>query len=306
MTRQFDVIAIGTGSAATAVTSRCREAKWEVAIVDSRPFGGTCALRGCDPKKVLVGAAEAGDWTRRMNGKGMLAEKLRIDCPELMHFKRSFTEPVPKRREEGFAKAGIAAFHGRARFAGPTTVQVGEETLEGRYVVIAVGDVPVDLKIPGTEHLTTSDQFMELNELPRRLLFVGGGYIAFEFAHVAARAGSQVTVLHRSPRPLALFDPDLVDQLVERTRELGIEVHLGTEAIGIEKSSAQLIVRALASGETGTVQAEVVVHAAGRVPEIKDLNLDAAGIEWEKRGVRGNEFLQSVSNPSVYSAGDAA
>jgi glutathione reductase (NADPH) len=238
MTRKFDVIAIGTGSAASAVASRCREAGWQVAIVDSRPFGGTCALRGCDPKKVLVGAAEAIDWTRRMKGKGIQAGNLQIDWPELMRFKRSFTEPVPKRREEGFAKAGVAAFHGRARFAGPTTVQVGEETLEGRYVVIAAGEVPADLKILGAEHLTTSDQFLELNELPRRILFIGGGYIAFEFAHVAARAGSQVTILHRGPRPLGLFDPSLVDQLVEQTRELGIDVRLGTEAIGVEKSSA--------------------------------------------------------------------
>src|ERR1700738_4354198 len=306
MSRKFDVIAIGTGSAASAVASRCREAGWQVAIVDSRPFGGTCALRGCDPKKVLVGAAESVDWTRRMKGKGIQAAKLRIDWPELMRFKRSFTEPVPKRREDELAKGGIAAFHGTAHFAAPTTVQVGEETLVGRYVVTATGQVPADLEIPGAEHLTTSDQFLELDELPRRILFIGGGYIAFEFVHVEARVGSQVTILHRGPRPLALFDPDLVDQLVERTRELGIDVHLGTEAIGIEKSSAQLIVRALASGETGTFQTEMVVHAAGRVPEIKDLNLDAAGIEWEKRGVRGNEFLQSVSNPSVYSAGDAA
>jgi glutathione reductase (NADPH) len=306
MTRQFDVIAIGTGSAASAVASRCREAGWQVAIVDSRPFGGTCALRGCDPKKVLVGAAEAVDWTRRMKGKGIQAEKLQIDWLELMRFKRSFTEPVPKRREDGFAKAGIAAFHGRARFAGPTTLQVGEETLEGRYVVIAAGEVPANLKIPGAEHLTTSDEFLELNELPRRILFIGGGYIALEFAHVAARAGAQVTVLHRGARPLPLFDPDLVDQLVERTRELGIDVHLGTEAIGIEKGSAQLIVRALASGETVTFQTDIIVHAAGRVPEIDDLNLDAAGIEWEKHGVRVNEFLQSVSIPAVYAAGDAA
>jgi glutathione reductase (NADPH) len=306
MTRKFDVIAIGTGSAASAVASRCSEAGWKVAIVDSRPFGGTCALRGCDPKKVLVGAAEAIDWTRRMKGKGVQAAKLRIDWPELMRFKRSFTEPVPKRREEGFAKAGIAAFHGRARFAGPMTVQVGKETLEGRYVVIATGEVPVDLEIPGAAHLTTSDQFLELNELPPRILFIGGGYIAFEFAHVAARAGAQVTVLHRGARPLALFDPDLVDQLVERTRELGIDIHLGTEAIGIERSSAHLIVRALVSGETRTFQADMVVHAAGRVPEINDLNLDAAGILWDKRGVRVNEFLRSVSHPSVYAAGDAA
>ena len=187
MTRTFDVIAIGTGSAASAVASRCREAGWQVAIVDSRPFGGTCALRGCDPKKVLVGAAEAVDWTRRMREKGIQAEKLQIDWPELMRFKRSFTEPVPKRREDGFAKAGIAAFHGQARCTGPTTVQVGDETLEGRYVVIAAGMVPADLKIPGAGHLITSDQFLELNELPRRILFIGGGYIAFEFAHVAAR-----------------------------------------------------------------------------------------------------------------------
>jgi glutathione reductase (NADPH) len=306
MNRKFDVIAIGTGSAASTVASRCREAGWQVAIVESRPFGGTCALRGCDPKKVLVGAAEAVDWIRRMNGKGIQAEKLQIDWPELMRFKRSFTEPVPKRREEGFTKAGIAAFHGQARFVRPTTLQVGDERLEGRFVVIAAGMVPADLKIPGAGYLTTSDQFLELNELPRRIVFIGGGYIAFEFAHVAARAGSQVTVLHRGPRPLAHFDPDLVDQLVARTRELGIDVHLGTEAIGIEKSFAQLIVRALASGETGTFQAEMVVHAAGRVPEINDLNLNAAGIEWDARGVRVNEFLQSVSIPSVYAAGDAA
>jgi glutathione reductase (NADPH) len=97
-----------------------------------------------------------------------------------------------------------------------------------------------------------------------------------------------------------------VDQLVERTRELGIDVHLGTEAIAIQKSSTQLIVQALAFGETSTFQTDMVVHAAGRVPEIKDLNLDAAGIEWENQGVRVNEFLQSVSNPSVYGAGDAA
>jgi glutathione reductase (NADPH) len=203
-----------------------------------------------------------------------------------MRFERSFTEPVPERREEGFANAGIAAFHGRARFAGPTTVQVGDETLEGRYVVIATGDVPADLGFPGAEHTTTSDQFLELNELPRNILFVGCGYIAFEFAHVAAHVGSQVTVLHRGPRPLTFFDPDLVDQLVEHTRELGIDVHLQTEVIGIEKSSAQLTVRALASGEPCTFQTEMVVHAAGRVPEINDLNLEAAGIEWVNTAAR--------------------
>jgi glutathione reductase (NADPH) len=306
MTRKFDLVAIGTGSAASAVASRCRSAGWQVAIVDSRPFGGTCALRGCDPKKVLVGAAEAVDWARRMKGKGIRAEQLRIDWQELMRFKRSFTEPVPKSREEGFAKAGIAAFHGRARFVGPSSVQVNDDVLEGRHVVIAAGQKPADLRIPGTEHLTTSDQFLELDELPKRILFIGGGYIAFEFAHVAVRAGAQVTIVHRGPRPLPLFDPDLVDQIVKSTRELGVDVELGTEVVGVERGSGQLIVRASASGQQRTFEADMVVHAAGRVPEIDDLNLDGAGVERNKRGVTVNEFLQSVSNSAVYAVGDAA
>ncbi len=306
MTRTFDLVAIGTGSAASAVAARCRSAGWQVAIVDSRPFGGTCALRGCDPKKVLVGAAEAVDWARRMKGKGIQAEKLQIDWQELMRFKRSFTEPVPKNREEGFAKAGIVAFHGRARFVGPSSVQVNDDVLEGRYVVIAAGQKPADLRIPGTVHLKTSDQFLELDELPRRILFIGGGYIAFEFAHIAARAGSQVTIVHRGKRPLARFDPDLVDEIVKSSRELGIDVQLGSEVVGIEKHSGQLVVQASASGEKRTFETDMVVHAAGRVPEIDDMKLDAAGVAWDNQGVKVNEFLQSVSNPSVYAAGDSA
>jgi glutathione reductase (NADPH) len=241
-----------------------------------------------------------------MKGKGIQAEKLRIDWQELMRFKRYFTEPVPKNREEGFAKAGITAFHGRAHFVGTSTVEVGSEVLEGRYVVIAAGQKPAKLKIPGTKHLTTSEQFLELNELPKRILFIGGGYIAFEFTHVAVRAGSQVTIVHRSARPLPLFDPDLVDQIVERTRELGVDVQLGTEVVSVEESYSHLTVQASASGQKRTFEADMVVHAAGREPEIDDLNLDVAGVEWGMRGVKVNEFLQSVSNPAVYAAGDAA
>jgi glutathione reductase (NADPH) len=306
MAKQFDLVAIGTGAGASAVASRSRAAGWQVAIVDSRPFGGTCALRGCDPKKVLVGAAEVIDWARRMKGNGIQSDQLSIDWRELMHFKRTFTQPVPKRREEGLAKAGIVAFHGRAHFVAPNAVQVEDEVLQARFVVIAAGQKPADLKIPGQELLTTSEQFLELDELPRRIVFIGGGYIAFEFAHVAARVGSQVTIVHRGARPLELFDPDLVEQIVTRSRELGINVQLGTEAAEIEKGSRCLTVRASARGQKSTFDADMVVHAAGRTPEIDDMNLDVAGVAWDERGVKVNEFLQSVSNPAVYAAGDAA
>src|SRR5260370_22720191 len=137
MTREFDVVVIGAGEAASAVASRCRSAGWQVAVIDSRPFGGTCALRGCDPKKVLVGAAEAVDWVRRMKGKGIRAEEIRIDWQELMSVKRSFTGPGSKNRDEGVAKAGLATFHGRARFVGRSSVQGNGAVWEWRSSVIA-------------------------------------------------------------------------------------------------------------------------------------------------------------------------
>lgn len=162
------------------------------------------------------------------------------------------------------------------------------------------------LPIPGEEHLTTSDQFLELNELPPHIIFIGGGYISFELAHVAARAGAQVTILHRGPRPLPRFDPDLVERVVARGRDVGLDVRLQTEAKGIERHPGGLSVRMTRDGEPETCEAEMVVHGAGRVPEIEDLNLAAAGVRFAKNGIEVNQYLQSVSNPAVYAAGDAA
>lgn len=307
MAANFDVVVIGTGTAATTAATSCRKAGWSVAVVDSRPFGGTCALRGCDPKKVLVGAGEVIDWSARMAGKGLKNNGLRIDWTELIRFKRSFTEPVPKEREESFAKAGISAYHGRARFTGPKTIQIGDSVLEGRHVVIAAGARPATLHIPGEDLLTTSEQFLNLDALPANVVFVGGGYISFEFAHLAAHAGAKVVVLDRGERPLTGFDPDLVEILTERTEKLGIELQLQTIVKGIEQSSGSLLVHASSSKGNRVFKADMVVHGGGRVPEIDDLGLEAAGVKWDaRRGVTVNEYLQSVSNPAVYSAGDAA
>lgn len=307
MNRKFDLVTIGTGSAALTVASACRQAGWQVAIIDSRPFGGTCALRGCDPKKVLVGAGEVIDWATRMKDKGISGNMIRIDWPELMRFKRTFTDPVPKQREEGFAEAGIAAFHGRASFTSSNTIQVGDDVLDGRYTVVAAGAKPARLKIPGEDLLTTSEQFLELDSLPERIAFVGGGYISFEFAHVASCARAQATILGRGRRPLVGFDPELVDLLVAGTRELGVDVQLQTSVDGIEKASGRFVAHTSTDGKRGQFEADMVVHGAGRVPEIDDLNLSVAGVEWnERQGVKVNEYLQSVSNPAVYAAGDAA
>ncbi len=306
MANPLDLVVLGTGSAAATVAMRCRRAGWSVAVIDSRPFGGTCALRGCDPKKVLVGAAEAVDWTHRLKGKGVRTAGVKIDWPALMRFKNSFTQPYPKKREKSFAEAGIRMFHGRAQFIGPTEVAVGDTVLAARHIVIATGAKPAELTFPGAGLLTTSDAFLDLKRLPRRILFVGGGYISFEFAHVAARAGAQVTILHRGKRPLVRFDADLVAQLVAHTRNLGVAVELETEVEAIERTQKGFRVHARSNGKQKTFRAELVVHGAGRVPEIDDLNLAAAEVERDARGIRVDEYLQSVSNPAVYAAGDAA
>ena len=306
MRKKFDVVVIGTGSAASTVAHECRSAGWDVAIIDSRPFGGTCALRGCDPKKVLVGAAEVIDWIHRMKGRGIHADGSRIEWVELMRFKRSFTDAVPKNTEMSFAKAGITAFHGRARFVDSTAIEVGEDVLDGRVTVIATGAVPRRLGIPGEQHVTTSDQFLELAQLPRRILFIGGGYISFEFAHIAARSGAEVTILHKGKRPLEEFDSDLVNQLVDKTKRLGVGVELGLTVAAVEKSDDKLTVNASRDGRQEVFETDLVVHGAGRVPEINDLNLIAAGVEMDEHGVRVNDYLQSASNPAVYAAGDAA
>jgi glutathione reductase (NADPH) len=274
--------------------------------VDSRPFGGTCALRGCVPKKILVSAAEAVHAARDLAGTGVPAARLTIDWPALIRYKRALVDPATERTEQGWASIGVEQFHGRARFVGATTLAVGGDRLTGRRILVAAGSMPAPLKIPGAERLTTSEEFLNLDRLPPRIVFVGGGYIAFEFAHVAARAGASVTIVHRGARPLEAFDPDLVAMLVRRTREIGIRVELGTEVRGLETSGDQLVVLGTRGDRETRIETDLAVHAAGRVPEIDDLDLAAAGVEREKRGVVVNEYLQSVSNSAVYAGGDAA
>jgi len=306
MKQNFDLVVVGTGVAASTVAGRCRKEGWSVAVIDSRPFGGTCALRGCDPKKVLVGVASLADWARRMQGKGFDSGRASLDWPALMRFKRTFTDPVPESRERDFAEQGIAAFHGRARFEGPAAIRVGEDLLSFRSAVIAAGAAPARLHIEGESLLATSDDFLELERMPARIVFIGGGYIAFEFAHIAARAGAAATILHRGERPLELFDPDLVGNLVAHTRSLGIRVELGTEAAGVVKNAQGLVAVAKTKAGEQRFPADLVVHAAGRVPPLDDLNLASANVEAERRGVKVNEFLQSITNPAIYAAGDAA
>ena len=308
MTKQhYDLIVIGAGTGGVGVVRPAAKAGWKVAIVDEQPYGGTCMLRGCDPKKMLIAVTEGIDWAQRMKPDGLIAENTAIDWPKMMAFKKTFTDVMPDRLEKGLSHLGIDVLHGKARFTEDGAVQIDDRKLFSKYFHIATGARPATLGMPGEEYLSSSTDFLERNSTPKRIVFVGGGFIAFEFAHISKRAGaSEVTILQRGKNALVNFDPDLVDMQVERTRELGVNVHCEAVVSGITKENNVFIVSFSTPVGVQKITCDHVVHAAGRVPNIDTLNLAAIGVETGKQGIIVNEFMRSISNKNVFAVGDCA
>lgn len=299
MDNQFDVIVIGTGASGSNVAYQCKSAGMDIAIIDQAPFGGTCALRGCDPKKVLHGAAQISELAGNM-GK-VFEGSVSINWGNLIDFKKTFTEDVPEKREKGFKDSDIAVFKGTASFTGENRLSVNDKVLSARFIVIATGSMPRKLSFHGAELLTTSDVFMENNKLPGEIIFVGGGYISFELAHISVRAGAKVKIIHRSRRPLKQFDSDMVKMMLEATDKSGIEFIPDLEPDLIRRKGKKLFIDCGIQNYT----CDMAVHGAGRVPDTSLLDLEKGHID-QDHGVLVNEYFQSVSNPCVYAVGDAA
>ncbi|WP_413466830.1 FAD-dependent oxidoreductase [Microbacterium sp. LRZ72] len=234
---RFDLIVVGAGMAGVAAANKSAAAGWKTAIVDDLPFGGTCALRGCDPKKILRRAAEVVESARLMSGKGIAPGSLSVDWGALMRHKHGFTDPAPHDVEQSLKRNGVTTTHGTTQFAAPDAVAIDGKAVTARHVLIATGARPRTLAFPGSHHVIDSTAFMELEQLPGRLLFVGGGFISFEFAHLAARSGSSPLIVDHGTQPLKAFDPDLVNLLLERGAADGIRVRTATSISSIEPSS---------------------------------------------------------------------
>lgn len=302
--KTYDLVVLGTGGAGYQVAMRCKEAGWSVAVINDGLFGGTCSVRGCIPKKLLAGTAEVTDVNRRLQKIGLMEAVPKMSWTKTVAFKRTFTDPVPASTKQALEDAGIDVYAGAPRFTGDLTLSVGEQSLTAKKVHIAVGAKPAKLTLEGAEHLKISDDFLELDELPNRIVFVGGGYVSFELAHIAARFGSHVTILHVDDKPLAMFDADIIKSLLEASKDVGVKVVLNAGAQKIEKHSDQFVVTTT-GGQT--FEADLVINGAGRPPAIDGLNLEAAGIDFDpRRGVSVDEYLRSTSNHNVYAAGDAA
>ncbi|QZY27734.1 dihydrolipoyl dehydrogenase family protein [Nocardioides coralli] len=306
MSQHFDLIVIGAGMDGVAAANKCAAQGWGVAIVDSLPYGGTCALRGCDPKKILRRGAEVIDSARLMRGRGIDDAELSINWADLMKHKHGFTDPVPQNMEDGLSSSGVTTLHGHARFTGHRQLEIDGVRHDADRFLVATGARPRPLNFPGHEHLIDSTDFLDLEELPSRILFVGGGFISFEFAHIAARAGSSPVIVDRGERPLKSFDPDLVELLVDRGREVGIDLHRTTTIVDVQTRDGHYQVTLEHAGAHETIETDLVVHGAGRVAALADLGLDAAGIDWGEHGIHVAEHLQSTTNPAIWAAGDSA
>ncbi len=303
----YDLIVLGTGPAAGTVAKKIAEDGKSVAVVEAREFGGTCALRGCNPKKVYTNAGDLVDRARQADGKLGSFDNPSINWSALLSFKREFTEPVVEKSEASFQRRGIDTYHGTASFSGRNRIEVDGRILEADRIFIGTGGSPAKLNFDGEKHLTLSDEFLELADLPEHVTFVGGGYISMEFAHVVARYGRKVTVVDNNSRPLQHFDPDLVDQLVDWSRQKGIDFVLDAMVTGITKpDTGGFRVAYDQNGKSGTIETNLVVHGAGRTPNIAELNLSTGDVESSKKGIVVDKFMRSVSNPHVFGAGDCA
>ena len=305
MTKKYDVFVIGSGMAGMTIANRCASKGLSVGITDELPYGGTCALRGCDPKKVIIGATEVRDFAKRLKGKG-IDEIPEINWQDIMAFKQTFVDEMPPKIEKGYKKNGIETFHASVKFVDNDTLQVGQETIQADKIVVATGSKPKVLDFEGGELALTSTDFLNLKKLPKSLLFIGGGYIAFEFAHIAARSGANVTIVHRGERPLENFDPDIVSHLATATEDLGVNLVLETEVTKIEKIDKGYLISGTTNGNVNQFEVEAVFNSAGRPPAIFDLELERANVAYSNKGISVNKYLQSTSNPNVYAAGDAA
>ncbi|MEP2281232.1 NAD(P)/FAD-dependent oxidoreductase [Maribacter sp.] len=302
---EFDVFVIGSGIAGQTAAKACVKAGLKVGIADNREFGGTCANRGCDPKKILLGALEAYELSNNLKGKG-ISKPAKINWKQLQKYKRNFTTNIPVSTERILKDKGITLFHQSPKFIDDTTLMVEGKKVTAKKIVIATGQVPRTIAIPGAKHFKNSDDFLNLKKLPKQMIFIGGGYIGMEFAHMAARAGVEVTVLDTGSRPLHAFDPDLVKELRKYSESIGIKFIFNAQPTKLKKKRKKLTLTYEVNGKENSIEGGSVFNTAGRVPALAALDLEKGTVDFSDKGVETNNFLQSKSNPNVYACGDVS
>jgi glutathione reductase (NADPH) len=301
----YDFIAIGGGGTGLSAAYRIAAAGRRVALVDRGPVGGLCSLAGCNPKKVFVRATEVLDEVRHAGQHGIDAPVRGVDWSKILARKRSFTDPVPAATEEALARAGVERIRGEARFVSAESIAVDGQEISAEGFLIATGSKPRPLEFPGADQVLTTDDILNHARVPEDLVILGAGVVAFEFGQVFARLGSHVVFLVPSNRALRGADETLVDALVEHSRTLGIEFVPHARVRAVTSSEARFFVDVEIGGKPRVFEADFVLNGAGRVPALEALDLPAAGVAADKKGVAVDAYLRSPGNRRVFAGGDA-
>ena len=305
MPRKYDALVVGSGTAGQTAAFALNRQAISVALVEhsDRP-GGTCSLTGCQAKKWFYEGVETVARSRHLAGIGITTPAA-ASWRDLRDAKNRFTENVPSETVAGLKEAGIDFLEGRAVFRDAQTMDVNGRSISARFIILATGARPMELPMDGFKDVITSDAFMELDRLPREIIFIGGGFVSFEFAHFAVRLGpdqNRCTILESGPRVLGPFDEEMVDLLEDASAADGIDVRSNAAVSSVEKKGRRFKV----STEDGQAfEADLVVHGAGRAPNLDDLALDRAEVEHSKGGIAVNRTMLT-SNSHVYAVGDCA
>jgi len=297
--KEFDVVVIGGGPGGVAAAYGLHAHGLRVAVVEKDLWGGTCPNRGCDPKKILMAAVETQGHSEALLNHGLTSVP-QIDWQALMAAKRAYTKTIPGGTKGGLDAAGIATFHGDASFNGDGSLTVGEDRLNAANWIIATGQEPLLPEIKGQEWLRTSNEFLDLDQLPEDITLMGAGYVGVELAAIANAAGSRVHLIHHSDRPLRAFDGDLVRDLMDRLRAEGVDVQLDTEINAVSPADDQYSLTTTA-GDTWTTG--MVFATAGRTPVVAGLHLDRVNVVTTRHGVTVDGNLRTTNN-HIFALGD--
>jgi glutathione reductase (NADPH) len=300
----YDLFVIGGGSGGVRAARIAAGHGAKVALAEEYRMGGTCVIRGCVPKKLLVYASRFRDEFEDAAGFGWSVGESTFDWPTLIANKDREIARLEGIYRNVLKRPGVEIFDTRAMLKGPNTVHLlkQDRTLTARTVLIATGGWPVvDRKVIGYEHLITSNEAFQLPELPKRIAIVGGGYIAVEFAGIFAGLGSEVTLVYRGEKILRGFDEDLRDDLTKEYRQRGINVVTGKVFTKVEKTDRGLV-GTYSDGQT--ITADQIMVATGRAPNTSGIGLETAAVALGKRGEIKVDTASQSNVPSIYAIGD--
>lgn len=304
MSYDYDLIVIGAGSGGVRAARMSAQAGAKVAIVEEYRYGGTCVIRGCVPKKLMVYASAFAESFEDAKGFGWTVGESRFSWPDFMAAKDAEIARLEGIYARNLGAAGVELHRARGVVTGPHSVKLSshDRELTAEHILIATGGAPFVPDVPGAQHAITSNELFELPQMPARIVIVGGGYIACEFAGVLNGMGAKVVQLYRGKRILRGFDGEVAGFVQDEMIKKGVVVRLETDVAAIEDPTDRGIVVELTNGEK--IETDAVLYATGRIPNTRGLGLQEAGVELGMKGEVVVDECSRSSVPSIWAVGD--